>query len=221
MNGIMKQLICVVLAGDLVCCAAFADASNPPMTKIVFRRISPEIATESFAAKPKTLFIAGETHTRIEEEPDPSRGIHGLGITAERDTWMINLFNRHGQHMVDSGPTFVVHFNILPRKAPEVFAGLEYGKEVQFFRAHRAVSLGVQEIEGQRCDVSEFKEGDYRLLLYASAVTRKPFRMDIYRAGKFDFAVRYLSYETDLPFDARLFKPPEGVAISEVQPTKP
>ena len=39
--------------------------------------------------------------------------------------------------------------------------------------------------------------------------------MDFTKGGKPDFSIRYLSYETDLPFDPSLFEPPPGLKITE------
>src|SRR5438045_7621317 len=80
-----------IIAGLLLCNSAFAEPTKPKVIKIVSRFISSEIPPNSFAAKPKTIYIAGDSYSRVEEEPDREHGIHGLIIVSEPDSWMINL----------------------------------------------------------------------------------------------------------------------------------
>ncbi|QIF02390.1 hypothetical protein [Roseimicrobium sp. ORNL1] len=198
-----------------------AADSKPPLTRIEYRSISPKIQPDSFAAKPKILYIGGTTYSRMEEQADPLLGIHGLIVVAEPDIWMVNLIPRVAQHIVDPGPTFNTHHNILDRNAPEEFSTLEFGKEVEFFRSHQAASLTPQSLDGQRCDASEFRHADYRIVLFTRADTQKPFHLDVFRDDKPYFSIRYLTYERDLPFDPELFKPPTGVKIVEGKPSDP
>jgi hypothetical protein len=208
---------CALLAllASTISSIALADSAKPPVTRIVFRAITPQLSPNSFAAKPKTIYIAGESYARTEEEPDPARGIHGLMVITEPDIWMINLLDRTGRHMVDPGPTFVVHHEILKRGAPKEFAQLEFGREVAFFLANKATSLGSRELDQQRCEASEFKSNIYRIVLYTIAGTHIPFQLEVYEDEKLDFTVRYVSYQTNLPFDASLFKPPSGITFTE------
>ena len=185
------------------------------MTRIECRNISPKIPADSFGAKTKILYIAGTTYSRTEEQPDPPAGIHGLIVCAEPDIWMVNLIPRSGQHIVDPGPTFITHHNILDRDAPKEFSTLEFGKEIEFFRSRHSMPLETQSVDGQRCEASEFKHASYRVVLFIRADTHKPFHLDVFRDGKAFFSIRYLSYQTDLPFDPTLFKPPANVTITE------
>jgi hypothetical protein len=196
-----------------------AAAPKPLMTRIEYRNISPKIPADSFGAKPKVLYIAGTTYSRAEEQPDPPEGIHGLIVCAEPDIWMINLIPRTAQHIVDPSPTFIAHHNILDRDAPKEFSSFEFGKEIEFFRSHHATCLEAQSLDGQRCEVSEFKHESYRIRLFVRADTHKPFHLDVFRDDKPFFSIRYLSYQTDLPFDPVLFKPPAGVRIQEAKPS--
>jgi hypothetical protein len=204
-----------IIAGLLLSNAAFGGPTKPNVIKIVSRFIGPQIPPDSFAAKPKTVYIAGDSYSRVEEEPDAAQGIHGLIIVSEPDSWIINLLDHSGRHIVDPGPTFIIHHNILGRDAPKEFASFEFGKEITFMRTHKAVSLASREIDHQRCEASQFKHEAYRIVLYTTSDTHIPFQLEIYKDGKLDFEVRYISYQTDLPFDASLFKPPSGITIVE------
>jgi hypothetical protein len=119
----------LILIGLLLCnAAAFAGSTNPEVTRIVCRFVSPEIPPDSFGAKPRTIYIAGESYSRVEEELDSAHGIHGLIVISEPDSWMINLVDRSGRHIVDPGPTFIVHHRIMATDAPRELANLEFGK---------------------------------------------------------------------------------------------
>jgi outer membrane lipoprotein-sorting protein len=85
-------------------------------------------------------------------------------------------------------------------------------------RTHKAVSLTSREIDHQRCEASQFKHEAYRIVLYTTSDTHIPFQLEIYKGGKLDVQVRYISYQTDLPFDASLFEPPSGITIIEEPP---
>jgi hypothetical protein len=196
-----------------------AAEPKPPLTRIEYRNISPEIQPDSFAAKPKILYIGGTTYSRTEEQPDPPLGIHGLIVIAEPEIWMVNLIPRVAQHIVDPGPTFNTYHNILERDAPKEFSTLEFGREAEFFRSRHATPLKSRLLDEQRCEASEFRHANYRVILFTRADTQKPFHLDVFRDDKPYFSIRYLSYETNLPFDAELFKPPTGVKIIEAKPT--
>ena len=123
---------------------------------------------------------------------------------------MVNFFPRTAKHIVDPGPTFVTHHNILEREAPKEFASLEFGKEMEFLRSHHATHLEPQSLDGQHCDVSEFSHDNYRVVLFVRTDAHTPFHLDVFRDDKPYFSIRYLSYQTNLPFAPELFKPPTG-----------
>jgi hypothetical protein len=213
LSMVAALLLPAVVAGVVAADKNDGGDPAPPMTRIEYRLIAPTIPAESFGAKPKILYIAGSGYSRTEEQPDPAQGIHGLVICAEPDIWMVNLIPRVGQHVIDPGPTYVVHHNILSATAPKEFATLEFGKEIAFFRGHEASPLEAQVLEGQRCEVSEFRYADFRAVLYVREDTHQPFHLDVFRDARPLISVRYLSYQTGLPFDRALFKPPTGVAF--------
>jgi hypothetical protein len=207
-----------IILGLLLCQLSQGGEVNPPMTRIVSRFLVPEIQPGSFASKPRTLYIAGTSYSRTEEEPDPEQGIHGLLIANEPNVWMINLFDHAGRHIVDPGPTYIVHHRILEQEAPKEFDPLEFGKEVAFFRAHQTASPPEREIDGVRCDASAFNKAPYRIVLYTRSDTHVPWQLEVYKDGKFSFGIRYLSYETNLPFQSDLFHPPSGIRLKEAKP---
>src|SRR5205807_655404 len=116
-------------------------------------------------AKSKVYYIAGKTYSRVEEQPDPAENVHELIVCAEPDMWVINLLSRTAQHVVDPGPSFVVHHKLLDEGAPKEFSTLEFGEEIGFFRSHHAAALKAQSVDGQRCEASELKHDSFRMVL--------------------------------------------------------
>jgi hypothetical protein len=57
---------------------------------------------------------------------------------------------------------------------------------------------------------AHIKSGGREVILLVDPATDKPVQMDFTKDGKPDFSIRYLSYETDLPFGPSLFEPPQG-----------
>jgi hypothetical protein len=74
-----------------------------------------DIAADSFSAKPKTFWRASNLYCRIDEEPDPERGIHGRMVINEPDAWLVNLADNSAKHLLDRGPTFNFRLHIRPR----------------------------------------------------------------------------------------------------------
>jgi hypothetical protein len=114
-------------------------SQQPPatMTKVSVRLIAPETPSGSFAAQPKTFWRAGTKYARIVESPDAETHIQGLVIISEPDAWMLNLSDKSGRHVVDSGPSFVVHLPIFNKHTGEESGvnELEFGTERDFLRS--------------------------------------------------------------------------------------
>src|ERR1700720_1001379 len=107
-----NSLFTFILAVTCICALTVA-ADELRMTKIVFRSMNPDTAPDSFGAQPKTLYRAGNKYLRIEEAPDPARGIHNLRIAREPDAWAINLLDNTARHIIDPGPTFFARLPII------------------------------------------------------------------------------------------------------------
>jgi hypothetical protein len=199
------------------------------MTKIVYRDISTNLLLSSFAAQPMTLYRIGEKYNRSEEAPDPVLGIHGLIIINEPDAWMINLMDKTGTHMVDGGPTYVVHDWIVsppdPNKSQAEFTafktssinGFEFGKEMDFLKKHKAKKSGPLSIGGISCDRYELATDGYSIELFAKSGTEIPYQLKVSKEQTQISCLRYDTYRTDLQPDLSLFKLPVGIEISEAR----
>ena len=203
-------------------CALTTAQTDLRMTKIVLRRMSPGIPSDSSGTQSITLYRVSDKYSRIEEPPNPERGIHNLIISKEPDSWTINLLDKTARHSLDPGPTFSARTPIIwapkPNGQPDPdkeFQDLEFGNEVAFFRGHKARDIGLRKVEEKECDALAIKSGEREVILLIDPATDKPVQMDFIKDGKPDFSIRYLSYETDLPFDPSLFEPPPGLKITE------
>jgi hypothetical protein len=219
--GLRNAPFTFILAVTCICALTTA-ADELRMTRIVFRSMNPDPAPDSFGAQPKTLYRVGDKYWRIEDAPDPARGIHNLRITREPDAWVINLLDNTARHIIDPGPTFFARLPIISTLKPngqpdpnKEFQDLEFGNEVRFFRLHKARDLGLRKVEEKDCNALAIKSGAREVTLLLDPDTSKPVEMDVTKDGKPDFSIRYLSYETDLPFDPSLFEPPQGLKITE------
>jgi hypothetical protein len=115
------------------------------MTHLIVQMSGTDIAAGSFAAKPKVYWRASNRYCRVNEEPDPENAIHGTLIVNEPDVWMVNLVDSTAKHLVDQGPTFnckLPIFALDPEMAKSKIGELEFGRELEFFRANGAKSVG-------------------------------------------------------------------------------
>jgi hypothetical protein len=111
---------------------SFSQQPPKTMTKVEVVLQSPDVPAGSFASKPKVMYRAGSRYCRVEEAPDPDKGIHGLLIISEPDYWMVNLLTKAGRHGVDSGPTFNCRMPIFPEISG---LDLEFGLELDYFKS--------------------------------------------------------------------------------------
>lgn len=199
----MPKLILAIL---MVAIAA-APAPHPAtMIKIASRWLSS-------AAKPTTLWRAGTRYARMAESPDPY-GNRRLIVVHEPDAWMIDLGTKSGAHIVDPGPSFVVHDVIFTGDGDGALGKLEYGNELAFFTSHRARRSAGELIDGRPSIKFRLDIGPSRLTLWTNAKTSNPIRLSRERDGRVD-TLQYTTYETNLPFDASLFQPPAGITMGK------
>ncbi len=124
--------------------------------------------------------------------------------------------DKTGRHEVDKGQDLTVHCNILPAGGPKEFVALEFGKEIDFFKAKNAATAASRQIDGIDCQAMELKYGDYRLVLFCAATELgMPRQLELYRNGILNVAIRYLHYERGLPFNPALFLPPGDVKMTD------
>jgi len=211
----------VLLAICALSSMAFGQRFPETMTKVSVRLESPEVPAESFAAKPKIMYRAGNGYCRTEELPDPEHGVHGLMILNEPDAWMVNLLTKTGKHMVDPGPTFNCHLPIFrgevksPADMKSQLLELEFGQELGYFRGKGAAPKEGPVLRDKPTTVYAVDIGDSQLFLFTTGTPERPWAV-ARKHGNVNEIFWYGDYQ-QLPFDPKLFAKPEGVRIEEVK----
>jgi hypothetical protein len=131
---------------------------------------------------------------------------------------MVNLADNTAKHLVDQGPTFNCKLPIFafdPEMAKSKIGELEFGRELEFFRAN-----GAKPVDGPKL---EFKANYFELTI-ADSILKLVERADIHALiliglmrGNKVLQVRYSLWDDEEPFKADLFAKPDGVRIEEVK----
>jgi hypothetical protein len=167
-------------------------------------------------ARPKTIYVAGDRYGRIEQFADANSNFKHLILVDEPDIWLVDAVRKTAGHSANHGSDQRVHNPILGPEAPEEFVDLEYGRERKFFDDSHASPVA-EEWNGIECNVREVTAGPYRVRFLVDRKRSTPVRMEAFKDNEPLFALRYLSYSTDLKFDPTLFQPPKEFAIVEAE----
>lgn len=214
-SGLWLVMFCMALQAPLP-----ADDEPRTMTRIVAKRAGKEVEG-TFAAKPRLLLRAGTAYCRMEEQPDPDAGIHGLLIIHEPDVWMVNRFTQSAKHMVDPGPTFNCRLPVFTMESASaaelksVVAELEFGRELAFFKSRGAEAKPGPVLREKQTQVYTMELGDTHLFLFTVGKPERPWAIARRRGGSNEL-YWYGDYE-EVPFEPELFRKPEGVKIVEVK----
>jgi len=222
--AVVKWAAMKILLLTLCLFGTAASAEEPPkaMTKLAVILQSPDVPPGSFATKPKIMYRAGNGYCRIEEEPDPDHGIHGLTIINEPNVWMVNRFNKTAQHIVDSGPTFNCRLPIfadsskLQEAEAKKIMELEFGHELDFFKGQ-----GITPSKGPVMQTKEtmgytLKIGESTLALFTYGTPERPLAVSRTHGEKTD--IFWYSGYGQIEFDPKLFAKPADVKIQESKP---
>ena len=203
------RLLALLLFAVLVPLTGAADDS---MVYIEYRLIAPEVKPGTFAASVRKVWRHTDSYARIEEEPDPQTGIHGLMISNAPNSYLINQFNKVARHIVDPGPTYNVIIPVFPSERSPKFKQLQMGRELTFLRANGAVAASDQVIGDVPCSVLVAKVEDSDITLFLDKKSKQPRQISISNPRN-RYAVRYEAYRTDLPVDLTLFRVPKDVQV--------
>ena len=211
----MKRILMLIGAYFFLVHSSHAQLTSNKMTKIVTRDTSPGIPVSSFILKPKTLYRIGETYGRIEEELDPALNIHGLIIISEPKMWIINLWDKTGQQIVDPGPTYVFRASIIPPEGPNQeppLRSFEYGQEYEFLRSNNA-SQTKEILQDKSYDKLYLSKDGYSISLLSFTGEDRPFRVTVCKGKNVVIQVNYDYYKRDLEPQMSLFVPPNDIKI--------
>jgi len=200
----------------------FGQQLPETMTKLTVRLQSPNVPKESFAAKPKLMYRAGNGYCRTEELPDPEHGIHGLMIINEPDIWMVNLLAKTAQHLVDSGPTFNCQMPMFGgddvKSAADLknpLLELEFGQEIAYFKGKGAAPKKGPVLRDKPTTAYAADIGDSQVFLFTTGTPERPWAV-VRQHGETREIFWYGTYE-QFPFDAQLFAKPADVNIEEAR----
>jgi hypothetical protein len=207
---------CVAFLGCAV--PAYAATCAPAkLVHIVTVNVTPGVPA-GYPSQPLNMYRIGSDKMRTEEAPDLPNRIHGVVVTAEPDTWMANLYDHTGKHIIDPGPTFFAKAPIvygLPG-FPQKFMDLEFGCEADFIAANALTPSRSEQIRTSRYDVYRSDGGTGVVEILERPGTSTPAFVRYYHDGKLLLAIRYDLYATGLPSDPSLFLPPAGVQYEDV-----
>ena len=189
------------------------QAAEDKMLYVEYRLTGKKISAYSFDAQTKKVWRIGNQFLRFEDAPNPETKVHGLVIVAEPDIWIIDRKTNKGQHTVDPGPNYKIHFPLLASERSEKLRQLEFGGEMKFFNENFAKELPTQEIEGYKCKVFQFRVEDIEVTLFLKG-DRTPLEIAL-KAPDYEYSVRFLRYEPDRKPDTTLFKVPAGVEFKK------
>lgn len=189
------------------------------MTRVVIVWTTDNVPHHPFAERPSVHTRATNRYCRLDMERHPSLGIHQVIVVNEPDAWEIDLVSKTALHTLDPGPTFNCHQQIFTvdqkEFAPEV-QKLEFGREAQFFRMHRAKVI--DEHRGNKHGRTyEVTFGDQRLRMEQRDDRKGPRTIELIYGGKTQ-RISYLEWNDRLPFNANLFAQPKDVTIKNVPP---
>ena len=189
------------------------------MVRIETANMTPRIPQGSFASKPRVLYRAGRLFARIEEARDTEHGIHGLIVVHAPDSWLVNLDDRTGQHIVDPDPepgvrTMVFQSEEMPSDFPTELSQLEFGCEVSFFSELKAEQTP-HEAGGRKLTKHVATKGIWRLTMLTEPGDSRPQALLLSQHDKVVVALKYISYRENQEIDLKLFEKPPGIAFQE------
>lgn len=186
------------------------------MTKMIVRLSGPGIQTNSFAALPKTIYVALPRFARIEDPPDARQGLQKLMVVAEPNAYSVNLIDKKGTHVKDPKNEGNLHVPIvLPFDPKHKCAKLDrvtFGSELDFFKHAGAKKEAGPIVNAKPTDAYVLEGGK----LVVNGETEKPIKLS-WDCGDGEYSYEYTIVE-DLPFDPKLFEKPPGIQWKEIAP---
>ena len=197
--------------------ALAADCTPSQMLKIRYSNDAPGVSQQTFAAQPKTLYRLGAQYGRIEELPDEPNGIHALIVVSEPDIWIVNLAQKSGRHIVDSGPTYFFRAPLFSDPGSPFLSGMEFGCERAYMRAAGATNPKRVSIAGPALWQYDVTRGREAISLTTEVGSDRPQTVRFSRAGKELLTVHYLEYQQGMTANLELFRRPAGIAFQEAK----
>ena len=216
----MKTTLCTaILLFSAPIGLAAAEPIPTTMTKIVVRCVLPSVPEGSFGRLPQTHYRSGSHFARTEEALDKSMNLQGLIISNMRDSWMINLADKTGKHVVDRGKTFDVYMPLLPlnpsKHGESPLQRFEFGNEIKYLKEHGAQEEGI--VEGGETRVRyTLEQGGFKIIVLATAGAKsRPLEVRAFQEKELVTALHYDEFNASLRFNKALFECPDGIKLTE------
>ena len=206
----MTKLLTTLLLASLT---LGAQAADDKMLFAEYRVVSADLPASSPETQSRKIWRLGKKFLRFDDVRNPETKAHVLLIVAEPDIWIIDRNKGQGQHAIDPGPKYAVHFPIFPREQSEKLKQLEFGSELEFFRDNGAKDLASQTVDGVKCKIYRLEFDDREVTLFMKP-DYVPLQIEVQNANV-KYAVRFLKYDPDQKPDMSLFKVPPGIKIIE------
>ena len=190
-----------------------AQAADDKMLFVEYRVVSADLPASSPDAQSRKIWLLGKNFLRFEDTPNPETKVHVLIIANEPDIWIIDRNKGQGQHAIDPGPQYSVHFPIFPREQSEKLKQLEFGSELKFFLDNGAKELASQSVDGIECKLYRLELDNRELTLFLKP-DNLPLQIEV-QSGSIKYAVRMIRYDPGQKPDMSLFKVPPGIKIIE------
>jgi hypothetical protein len=209
----MRFAPCLVAALLLTSAVPPAHAANDKMLFAEYRVVSSDLSASSPETQPRKVWRLGHEFLRFEDVPNPETKVHGLIIVHEPDIWIIDRNKGQGQHTIDPGPQFRIHFPIFPREPSEKLKQLEFGSELEFFKSNGAKEMASQTVDGIKCKLYRLELDDREVTLFLKP-DNLPLQIEV-GSARTKYAVRFLRYDPNQKPDMSLFRVPIGIKITE------
>lgn len=196
------------------------DDSN--LLNLNMKRIVVKCYSDSdIAGKEQIIYRCGQTLGRVEfTRPSKSPAssseceVERLIVISCPDLWICSMSDGLAEHMLDKDTDSRLRLPIMSIKQRE-FIELEFGREVEFFKAKKAKQTENQEKEGTQTRSYNFVSGPVQFDLVTRAADDIPLKLTINTPqGKRSF--EYKSYEIQ-PCDSALFKIPTNLKVVEAK----
>jgi hypothetical protein len=207
----MKPTLLVTAALLVLARPLLADCKPDEMLVVTAAQTSKAKPTSGFASKPKTFYRVASRYARIEEQVDAENGIHGLVVINEPDTWMVNLLDATGRHIVDDRSPAEFHMVVIT-PTPQHWRPLEFGTELAFMRANGVVPV---HDAARSEDVYTHTSGGITATLRTTRAG-VPLALSVQMPDR-DLQITYQAYECRPP-DLSLFVRPANITYTEPRP---
>jgi hypothetical protein len=207
--------IVLALAGPV-----FADCAPQKMVRIETRNVSPGLAADDFAARPKVLYRLGNGRLRLEEQPDPRMNVQLLFLINAPDSWSIDLEKKVGEHVVDTAESKTVHAPVFSDEGlPKEVAALEFGCEDAFVKDPTTIHSRQETSNGVALRHSVIS-GPWKATIVYRDGAERPHSALLSKDGKVVMAIRYVSYQIVATVPEGFFAPPADFSITEPKPRR-